>query len=77
MQTCTLRINDSMMLGRSLLDYLKSLSNVDYVEFVKPKPKTYKFLPAETLTDEEILRIEKSKQSGVASLDDLKKFLRQ
>ena len=29
------------------------------------------------LTDEEIRRIEKSRKSGVASLEELKKFLRQ
>ena len=64
------------MLGKSLLDYLKSLSKTsDFVEIVKPK--TYKMLPAETLTDEEMKRIEESRNSGVASLDELKKFLRQ
>ena len=29
------------------------------------------------LTEDEIIRIEKSKKSGVGSLDELKKFLRQ
>jgi len=73
----TIRINESMTLGKSLLDYLKSLRGFDYIEFVKPKPKTYKFLPAETLTDEEIERIKKAEQSGICTdIGELKAYLK-
>jgi len=70
----TIRINESMMLGKYFLDIFKSLSRThDFIEFVNPKPKTYKFLPAETLTDEEIERIKKAEQSGVRT--DIDKLL--
>ena len=76
MTTYIVRINDNIMLGKSLLDYLKSLSKTsDFVEIVKPK--TYKMLPAETLTDEEMKRIEESKLSGILyDVDKLKEKLR-
>ena len=76
MTTYTVQINDSIMLGRGLLDYLKTLSKTsDYVRIVKPK--TYKMLPAETLTDEEMKRIEESMQSGILyDVDKLKEKLR-
>ena len=68
MKTCTLKIDDSTNLGKNFLDFLKSLSHAhDFVELIEPKSETYEFLPAETLTDEEIHRIEKSKQSGICT----------
>ena len=40
------------------------------------KPKTYKMLPAETLTDEEIQRIEEAKRSGIRTdIDELLKYI--
>ena len=76
MTTYTVRINDSIMLGKGLLNYLKTLSRTsDYVKIVKPK--TYKMLPAETLTDEEIKRIEEAKKSGIrTNIDTLKAYLK-
>jgi len=75
MTTYTVRINDNIMLGRGLLNYLKTLSRTsDYVDIVKPK--TYKMLPAETLTDEEIQRIEEAKKSGIRTdIDELLKYI--
>jgi len=64
------------MLGKSLLDYLKSLSKTnDFVEIVKPR--TYKMLPAVTLTDEEMKRIEEAKKSGIHSdIENLQAYLK-
>jgi len=76
MTAYTVHINDNITLGRGLLDYLKTLSKTsDYVRIVKPK--TYKMLPAETLTDEEIIAIEEAKQSGIRTdIDNLKAYLK-
>jgi len=76
MTTYTIRINDNMTLGRSLLSYLKTLSRTsDYVDIVKPK--TYKMLPAVTLTDEEMERIEEAKRSGIRSdIENLQAYLK-
>ena len=76
MTTYTVHINDSIMLGKGLLDYLKMLSKTsDYVKIVKPK--TYKMLPPETLTDEELIAIKEAKESGIRTdIDSLKAYLK-
>jgi len=75
MTTYTVRINDNITLGKGLLNYLKTLSRTsDYVDIIKPK--TYKMLPAETLTDEEMKRIEEAKKSGIRTdIDELLKYI--
>ena len=79
MVTYTIRINDSVTLGKGFLGYLKTLCETNYVEIVKPrtrKPRTYKMLPPITLTDEEMQRIEDAEKSGIhTDIESLKSYL--
>ena len=74
MSSYVIEINEQKSSGKSLIAFLKTL---DSVIRVVPQSADKQMKKAVTLTDEEMERIEKSRKSGVASLDELKKFLRQ
>jgi len=64
MTSYVVRVNEGIMLGRSLMNYLKTLSKTsDYLYVMKPKEDESYF------TKEDFERVEDSKKSGIC--DDI------
>jgi len=77
MSSYVIEVNERELDGKLFIDFLKSIEKIsDYFKIV-PHKTNKRMKKAITLTEEEMERIEKSRKSGVGSLDELKKYLKQ
>ena len=75
MTSYVLRVNENNVVAKSLLDYLKTLSKANDYVYITPQ-KEDNFMEAITLSEEEMQRLEKSRNSGICKdISKLKAYI--
>ncbi|MCL2131090.1 MAG: hypothetical protein FWH36_01340 [Lentimicrobiaceae bacterium] len=75
MTSYVLRVNERNVIAKSLLGYLRTLSKTNDYVCIMPQ-KEDNFMEAVTLSEEEIERLEKSRNSGICKdISKLKEYI--